>query len=64
MHDTAYLYDTLGRRLYLTPGERDAFFRAALGHDRPVRPVCSALCYGEFNARSPRAACGAPAPTH
>ena len=37
MHDTRYLYDTLGRRLYLTPGERDVFLRTALGHDRPVR---------------------------
>ena len=45
MHDTAYLYDTLGRRLSLTPGERDAFLRTALGHDRPVRTFCSLLYY-------------------
>ena len=45
MHDTRYLYDALGRRLYLTPGERDAFLRTALGHDRPVRTFCSLLYY-------------------
>jgi len=45
MHDTAYLYDTLGRRLYLTPGEREAFLRTALGHDRSVRTFCSLLHY-------------------
>jgi integrase/recombinase XerD len=45
MHDTVYLYDTLGRRLYLTPGEREAFLRTALGHDRPVRTFCSLLYY-------------------
>jgi integrase/recombinase XerD len=45
MHDTAYLYDALGRRLYLTPGEREAFLRTALGHDRPVRTFCSVLYY-------------------
>jgi integrase/recombinase XerD len=43
MQNTAYLYDALGRRLYLTPGERDAFLRTALGHDRPVRTFCSLL---------------------
>jgi integrase/recombinase XerD len=45
MNDTASLYDALGRRLYLTPGERDAFLRTAMGHDRPVRTFCSALYY-------------------
>jgi integrase len=45
MHDTSYLYDTLGRRLYLTPAEREAFLRTALGHDRPVRTFCSLLYY-------------------
>src|SRR5215471_4215648 len=45
MHDTAYLYDALGRRLYLTPGEGEAFLRTALGHDRPVRTFCSVLYY-------------------
>jgi integrase/recombinase XerD len=45
MRDTAYLYDALGRRLYLTAGERDAFLRTALGHDRPVRTFCSVLYY-------------------
>ena len=45
MHDTAYLYDALGRRLYLTPGEGEAFLRTALGHDRLVRTFCSVLYY-------------------
>jgi integrase/recombinase XerD len=45
MHDAAYLYDTLGRRLYLTPGERDAFLRTALGQDRLARTFCSLLYY-------------------
>jgi integrase/recombinase XerD len=45
MNDTTYLYDALGRRLYLTSGEREAFFRTALGHDRPVRTLCSLLYY-------------------
>jgi integrase/recombinase XerD len=45
MQDTAYLYDTLGRRLYLTPGEREAFLRTTLGQDRLVRTFCSLLCY-------------------
>jgi integrase/recombinase XerD len=45
MHDTSYLYDTLGRRLYLTPAEREAFLRTALGHDRLVRTFCSLLYY-------------------
>ena len=45
MNDTTYLYDALGRRLYLTPAERDAFLRTALGHDRPVRTFCSLLYY-------------------
>ena len=43
MHAATSLYDALGRRLYLTPGERDAFLRTALGHDRPVRTFCSLL---------------------
>jgi integrase/recombinase XerD len=45
MRDTAYLYDALGRRLYLTPKEGEAFLRTALGHDRPVRTFCSVLYY-------------------
>ena len=45
MRDTAYLYDALGRRLYITPGEGEAFLRTALGHDRPVRTFCSVLYY-------------------
>jgi integrase/recombinase XerD len=45
MHDTRYLYDPLGRRLYLTPAERETFLRTALGHDRPVRTFCSLLYY-------------------
>ena len=45
MHNTAYLYDALGRRLYLTPGEGEAFLRTAMGHDRLVRTFCSVLYY-------------------
>jgi len=45
MHDTAYLYDALDRRLYLTPGERDTFLNTALRQDRPVRTFCSLLYY-------------------
>src|SRR5438046_1786891 len=45
MYDTTYRYDALGRRLYLTPGEREVFLRTALGHDRPVRTFCSLLYY-------------------
>jgi integrase len=45
MPDTSYLYDALGRRLYLTSAERDAFLRTALGHDRSVRTFCSLLYY-------------------
>ena len=45
IRDTAYLYDALGRRLYLTPKEGEAFLRTALGHDRPVRTFCSVLYY-------------------
>jgi integrase/recombinase XerD len=43
MHDTASLYDARGRRLYLTPGERDAFLRTALEYERPVRTLCSLM---------------------
>ena len=52
MQDTAYLYDTLGRRLYLTSAEREAFLRTALGHDRPVRTLCSVLYYTGCRNRS------------
>ena len=45
MRDTAYLYDALGRRLYLTPKEGEVFLRTALGHDRAVRTFCSVLYY-------------------
>ena len=45
MHNATYLYDILGRRLYVTPGERDAFLRGAIAHDRPVRTFCSLLYY-------------------
>jgi integrase len=45
MNDAAYLYDALGRRLYLTPGEREAFLRTALGQDRLIRTFCSLLYY-------------------
>jgi integrase len=45
MHDTRYLYDALGRCLSLIPGEREAFLRTTLGHDRPVCTFCSLLYY-------------------
>ena len=45
MQDAASLYDALGRRLYLTPGERDAFLATAMRHDRHVRTFCSVLYY-------------------
>jgi integrase len=45
MQDAASLYDALGRRLYLTPGERDAFLATAMRHNRHVRTFCSVLYY-------------------
>jgi integrase len=45
MNTTTPLYDTLGRRLYLTSAERDAFLAAAMQHDRHVRTFCSVLYY-------------------
>jgi integrase/recombinase XerD len=45
MNAATPLYDALGRRLYLTPGERDAFLAAAMRHDRHVRTFCSVLYY-------------------
>jgi integrase/recombinase XerD len=39
------LYDTEGRRLYLTSAERDAFLDAATQADRPVRTLCAVLYY-------------------
>ena len=43
MNKAAYLYDALGRRLYLTPGERDDFLNTAMRQDRHVRTFCSIL---------------------
>lgn len=37
------LYDTQGRRLYLTADERRAFIAAAAMADRPVRTLCTVL---------------------
>jgi hypothetical protein len=46
MHEAvASLYDALGRRFSLTPVERDALLRTALGQDRPVHTCCSLLYY-------------------
>jgi integrase len=45
MHDGIQLYDTQGRRLYLTSAERDAFLDAATQADRPIRTLCSVLYY-------------------
>ncbi len=45
MSDTIQLYDAQGRRLYLSAAERDAFLIAATQADRPIRTLCSVLCY-------------------
>ncbi len=45
MNEAIQLYDTQGRRLYLTPKEQDSFLNAALGQNREVRTFCSVLCY-------------------
>jgi integrase/recombinase XerD len=45
MNAATPLYDALGRRLYLTPGERDAFLATAMRNDRHVRTFCSVLYY-------------------
>ena len=37
------LFDSNGRRLYLTPEERQAFLKAAKKADRPVRSFCHTL---------------------
>jgi integrase len=37
------LYDSQGRRLYLTADERRAFIAAAATADRPVRTLCTVL---------------------
>jgi integrase len=39
------LYDDDGQRKYLTPGERDAFLKAAEDAPREVRAFCGALAY-------------------
>jgi integrase len=45
MSETIQLYDTQGRRLYLSSAERDAFLEAAMKADRPIRTLCSVLHY-------------------
>ena len=45
MNEGIQLYDTQGRRLYLTSAERDAFLDAATQADRPIRTLCSVLYY-------------------
>jgi integrase/recombinase XerD len=45
MSDTIQLYDAQGRRLYLTSAERDDFLEAAMQADRPIRTLCSVICY-------------------
>jgi integrase len=45
MSEAVQLYDTEGRRLYLTSAERDAFLDAATQADRPVRTLCAVLYY-------------------
>ena len=39
------LYDEDGQRKYLTPGERDAFLKAAEDAPREVRTFCATLVY-------------------
>jgi integrase len=45
MSEAIQLYDTEGRRLYLTSAERDAFLDAATQADRPIRTLCAVLYY-------------------
>jgi integrase len=45
MSEAIQLYDTEGRRLYLTSAERDTFLDAATQADRPVRTLCAVLYY-------------------
>jgi integrase/recombinase XerD len=45
MSEAIHLYDTEGRRLYLTSAERDVFLDAATQADRPVRTLCAVLYY-------------------
>ena len=45
MNEGIQLYDTQGRRLYLTSIERDAFLDAATQADRSIRTLCSVLHY-------------------
>ena len=45
MHEAIQLFDSQGRRLYLTPKERDSFLNAASKQDREVRTFCGVLCY-------------------
>jgi integrase len=45
MSEAIHLYDSEGRRLYLTSAERDAFLDAATQADRPVRTLCAVLYY-------------------
>ncbi len=40
---TEELFDSQGRRLYLTPEEREAFLKAARAAPRPVRTFCHTL---------------------
>ena len=54
MSDTIQLYDAQGRRLYLSAAERDAFLIAATQTDRPIRTLCSVLCYTGCRIGSPR----------
>jgi integrase len=45
MSEAIQLYDTEGRRLYLTSTERDACLEAATQADRPVRTLSAVLYY-------------------
>ncbi len=45
MSENTQLFDPNGKRLYLTPEERESFLKAALKADRYVRTLCTTLCY-------------------
>ncbi len=45
MSGNIQLFDHQGKRLYLTPEERESFLKSALKADRSVRTLCSTLYY-------------------
>jgi hypothetical protein len=51
------LYDTEGRRLYLTSAQRDAFLDAATQANRPVRMLYAVLCWRKHQSEDPVGGC-------